>query len=125
MNFNKHSDLSGKHAFLSGSNYHWLNYTVDRLLTVFDNLKAKYRGTKLHEFAEQAIRLRMKLENNDVTVNMYVNDCVAGGLTPEVTLYYSPHAVGTADGISFDGNKLLIYDLKTGKTPASKKQPSR
>ena len=124
MNFNKHLELSGKHAFLSGSNYHWLNYSVERLLTVFDNLKAKYRGTQLHAFAEQAIRLRMPLADTDDTVNMYTNDCIRNDLSPEVTLYYSPHAFGTADGISFDEvtGKLSIYDLKTGKTPASMKQ---
>ena len=122
MDFNKHSNLEGKHAFLSGSNYHWLGYSTEKLMRVFDNLKAKHRGTQLHEFAENAINLKVKLEHNDDTINMYVNDCIEDNLSPEVVLYYSPHAFGTADAISFDGSVLAIYDLKTGKTSASMKQ---
>lgn len=122
MNFNKHSELAGKHAFLSGSNYHWLNYTTDRLREVWRNVSAKIMGTKLHEFAKDAINLHRPLMENGDTVSMYVNDCIYHGLSPEVTLYYSRNAFGTADGISFDNDKLKIYDLKTGKHPASMKQ---
>ena len=31
MNWNRHSDLEGSHAFLSASKYHWINYDADKL----------------------------------------------------------------------------------------------
>ena len=119
MNFNKHWELEGKHAFLSASKYHWINYDKDRLISSFENWKAKERGTKLHEFACDAINLGIKLSNSKRTLNRYVNDAIGFGMTPEVILYYSDNCFGTADTISFDGKLLRIHDLKTGKTPAS------
>ena len=122
MNFNKHYELEGRHAFLSASKYHWLNYTEDRLVEVYNSMQAKQRGTELHDFACRAITYGMRLEDVNETINMYVNDCIEDGLSPEVVLYFSPNAFGTADAISFDDGILRIYDLKTGKTPASMKQ---
>ena len=122
MNFNKHYELEGKHAFLSASKYHWLNYDEERLMTVYNNMRAKVRGTALHQFACDAITFGIPLQNVDDTIGLYVNDCIADGMSPEVILYYSPNAFGTADAISFDGDLLRIYDLKTGQTPASMKQ---
>lgn len=124
MNFNKHWELEGKHAFLSASKYHWINYDEDRLISVYENNQAKLRGTMLHQFACDAISYGVPLMENGETLNTYVNDCILDGLTPEVILYYSNNAFGTADGIRYDEeNKvLLIYDLKTGKTPASMNQ---
>lgn len=121
MNFNKHYEFEGKHAFLSASKYHWLNYTEDRLIEVYRNQQAKIRGTLLHQFACDAITYGVPLADDD-TIGMYVNDCIADGMQPEVVLYYSSNAFGTADAISFDGQYLKIYDLKTGKTQASIKQ---
>lgn len=121
MNFNKHYELEGKHAFLSASKHHWLNYTDDHLIEVYKNQQAKMRGTLLHQFACDAITYGVPLGDED-TLGMYVNDCIADNMQPEVVLYYSPNAFGTADGISFEDNVLRIYDLKTGKTPASIKQ---
>lgn len=119
MNFNEHWELKGKHAFLSASHYHWLNYDADRLISVYQNWKAKERGTRLHEFACEAIQLGIKLSNSKRTLNRYVNDAIGFGMTPEVVLYYSDNCFGTADTIKFDGTELRIHDLKTGKTPAS------
>ena len=31
MNFNKHSELIGQHAFLGASKYHWFNYDEDKV----------------------------------------------------------------------------------------------
>jgi hypothetical protein len=31
MRFNKHLRFRGEHAFLSPSNYHWINYSPNRL----------------------------------------------------------------------------------------------
>ena len=119
MNFNRHWELRGKHAFLSASNYHWLNYDSDKLISVYENFKAKERGTRLHEFACEAIELGVKLSNSKRTLNRYVNDAIGYGMTPELILYYSDNCFGTADAIKFDGTELRIHDLKTGKTPAS------
>lgn len=119
MNFNKHWELEGKHAFLSASKYHWINYDRDRLISAFENWKAKERGTRLHAFACEAIQLGIKLSNSRRTLNRYVNDAIGFGMTPEVVLYYSDNCFGTADTISFDGKLLRIHDFKSGKTPAS------
>lgn len=119
MNFNKHWELQGKHAFLSASQYHWINYDTDRLISAYTNWKAKERGTRLHAFACEAITLGVKLSNSKRTLNKYVNDAIGYGMTPELILYYSDNCFGTADTIKFDGKELRIHDLKTGKTPAS------
>ena len=122
MNFNKHWELEGKHAFLSASKYHWLNYDIDRLISVYENNQAKMRGTLLHQFACDAINYGIPLAEDGTTLSAYVNDCIQDGMSPEVILYYSNNCFGTADAVSFDGKELRIYDLKTGKTQASMKQ---
>jgi hypothetical protein len=79
-------------------------------------------GTRLHEFACEAIRLGIKLpvtKTNRKTLNMYVNDAIGFKMETEQTLYYSENCFGTADAISFKQNILRIHDLKTGTTPAS------
>lgn len=119
MNFNKHWELQGKHAFLSASHYHWINYDVERLISVYRNFRAKEYGTKLHEFACTAIELGVQLYDCERTLNRYVNDAIGFGMTPEVTLYYSDNCFGTADTIAYSDKVLRIHDLKTGKTPAS------
>ncbi len=119
MNFNEHWNLEGKHAFLSASKYHWINYDEDRLISAYRNWKAKERGTRLHAFACEAIQLGIKLSNSKRTLNRYVNDAIGFGMTPELILYYSDNCFGTADAISFDGQLLRIHDLKTGTTAAS------
>lgn len=119
MNWNEHWNLKNKHAFLSASKYHWINYDADRLISVYQNWKAKERGTRLHEFACEAITLGVKLSHSKRTLNQYVNDAIGFGMTPELILYYSDNCFGTADSISFDGKLLRIHDLKTGVTTAS------
>lgn len=119
MNFNKHWELRDKHAFLSASHYHWINYDVQRLITVYQNFKAKEYGTKLHEFACNAINLGVKLSHSKATLHRYVNDAIGFGMTPELILYYSDNCFGTADALSYSDKVLRIHDLKTGKTPAS------
>ena len=122
MKFNRHWELEGKHAFLSASKYHWINYDTDRLISAYNNFKAKERGTRLHEFACEAIKLGVRLSNGKRTLNRYVNDAIGFGMTPELILYYSDNCFGTADAISFDGETLRIHDLKTGQVPASFRQ---
>lgn len=122
MEFNKHYELEGCHAFLSASKYHWINYDEDRLSKVYRNHIATLRGTRLHEFAAEAIRLGVKLKGGRTTLSMYVNDAIGYQMTPEQVLYYSDNCFGTADAISFRNNKLRIHDLKTGSTPAHMEQ---
>ena len=119
MLFNKHSRLEGQHAFLSASKYHWINYSKEKLSESYIHWRAVQRGTKLHAFAADAIRLGVRLPRNDSTLNRYVNDAIAYRMTPEQVLYYSDNCVGTADAISFNNGKLRIHDLKTGEIRAS------
>ena len=119
MNFNKHSDLEGQHAFLGASQYHWINYDILKLEDVYRNHLAKLKGTELHEFASQAIRLGYKLKGTKQTLAMFVNDAIGFRMNSEQVLYYSENCFGTADAICFRNNVLRIHDLKTGLTPAS------
>lgn len=68
MNFNKHYDLEGKHAFLSASKYHWIGYTEKKLAVVFSKYLATQQGTRLHAFACEAIRLGVKLPKTKKTL---------------------------------------------------------
>ena len=119
MIFNEHSNLKGLHAFLSASKYHWVNYTPEKLEAVYRRSLAAQKGVLLHEYAAFSINLRQKLPRSKQTLNMYVNDAIGFGMQPEVVLYYSPNAFGTADAISFKKKLLRIHDLKTGETPVS------
>lgn len=118
MNFNKHLAFEGQHAFLGASNYHWLNYSDEKLATTYLNHMAKERGTELHEFAAQCIRLGQRLPKVQNTLNMYVNDAIGYKMTPEVVLFHSDNWFGTADAISFRDKLLRIHDYKSGVTPA-------
>lgn len=122
MNWSKHSDLKGTHAPLGASNYHWLKDDEAELRDRYISLKAKEKGTKLHELAEQMILLRVRAENNDKTFNAYVNDAIGLDMRPEQVLYYSDNIYGTADAIKFSNGLLRIHDLKTGVKPASELQ---
>lgn len=122
MNFLKHSDLEGQHAFLGASKYHWINYDKDRLVESYSNYMAAQRGTELHAFAAQCIKLGQRLPKSHKTLNMYVNDAVGFRMSPEQVLYYSENCFGTADAISFRSSMLRIHDLKTGTIPAHMEQ---
>lgn len=122
MNFEKHLNLEGQHAFLGASKYHWINYDEDKVATAYRNHIATMRGTQLHAFAAQCIQLRQKLPKTRQTLNMYVNDAIGYKMTPEQILYYSENCFGTADAISFKQNLLRIHDLKTGEIPAHMEQ---
>lgn len=122
MNFNKHSNLEGQHAFLGASSYHWLNYSEEKLVATYTNMLAKQKGTELHEFAATCIRLGQKLPKSNKTLNMFVNDAIGYKMQPEQVLYYSDNCFGTADAISFRKNFLRIHDYKSGATPAKMDQ---
>lgn len=118
MNFNKHSLLEGQHAFLGASKYHWINYDAEKVAEAYYKYRAAQRGTELHEFAATCIRLGQKLPKSAKTLNMYVNDAIGFGMTPEQVLYYSDNCFGTADTIGFKKKVLRIHDYKSGVIPA-------
>ena len=122
MIFNKHSNLEGQHAFLSASKYHWINYDEEKLSQTYLNFLATQKGTELHEFAAQCIRLGIKLPKSKKTLNNYVNDAIGFKMTPEQPLYFSDNCFGTADSIAFKNDFLRIHDLKTGQSPVSMNQ---
>lgn len=122
MKFNDHSKLLGCHAFLSASQWHWLNYDDDKLVDRYNTVTAAQRGTELHEFAATCIKLNQKLPRSGKTLNLYVNDAIGFHMTPEQVLFYSENCFGTADAICFRNNFLRIHDLKTGETPAHMEQ---
>lgn len=83
---------------------------------------AARRGTDIHAFAHEAIRLGIKLSRSNQSLSTYVNDGIGYKMITEQTLFYSENCFGTADTISFRRNKLRIHDLKTGITATSEKQ---
>lgn len=140
MNWNKHSELEGKHAIFSPSQSAWLRYGEEK---IFDSVISAYAatvGTLLHEFAAEHIQYGVKLtkasrseallyllknkvpsaaiDMNYLFSNLmnYVNDAIRFKMSPEVVLRYSDHCFGTTDAISFRDDVLRIQDLKTGKT---------
>jgi hypothetical protein len=117
MNFVKHSNLEGQHAFLGASKYHWINYDEAKVAEAYSRFLATQKGTMLHEFAAQCITLGQKLPKSQKTLNMYVNDAIGYKMTPEQVLFYSDNCFGTADAIAFRNGLLRIHDLKTGVTP--------
>lgn len=127
MIFNKHFNLEGRHAFLGASRYSWINYNDAKVIEAYNNHLAIQRGTELHAFAAQCIKLGQKLPSNKrdggmKTLNMYVNDAIGFKMTPEQILYYSDNCFGTADAICFRNEFLRIHDYKSGITPAHMEQ---
>ena len=119
MIFNKHFNLVGEHAFLSASQYHWINYSEEKLDARWLSSMAAKRGTRLHAFAHECIQLEQKLPRSSKTLNMYVNDAIGYRMQSEQILYYSDNCFGTADAVVFRRNQLRIHDLKNGAIPAS------
>lgn len=122
MNFNRHSNFEGQHAFLGPSKYAWLNYDEQKMAEAYARFMSIQRGTELHDLARRLISLGVRLPKSNHTLNMYVNDALSYHMRPEQILFYSPNCFGTADAICFRKNLLRIHDLKTGVTPASMHQ---
>ena len=122
MIFNQHSDLIGKHAILSASKYHWINYDEEKMADLVDKAMTAALGTRLHKLAADLIELGVKLPNTGQTLNMYVNDCIGYFMQVEQVLFYSYNAFGTADAIDFRDRTLRIFDLKNGVTPTKETQ---
>lgn len=127
MKWNNHKDLEDKHAVFSPSQPFWLKYSDEKAIDFFENMKAKERGTELHDWAQKTINLKIRQSRAKKTLYMYVNDCIDifkidSDAKTERTLKYSDNFFGTADFISFKNGYLRIYDLKTGITPAHMEQ---
>ena len=122
MNFNRHSNLEGQHAFLGASKHHWINYSEGKLADAYAKFLAVQKGTVLHAFAAQCILLGQKLPKSQKTLNMYVNDAIGYKMAPEQVLFYSGNCFGTADAIGFRSGLLRIHDYKSGITPAHMEQ---
>jgi hypothetical protein len=124
MDFNKHSNLVGSHAFLSASSHSWINYDEDKLVRMYTASLAARRGTELHTLAHDLIRLGVKLPKVPKTLNLYVNDGIGFRMKTEQVLYFSPNCYGTADSIRFSEREMFlrIHDLKNGLTEASMDQ---
>lgn len=127
--FDSHPELEGRHAVLSASKYHWVNYEDDKFEDTYRTAMASALGTRLHEFAAEAIRLGIKMPKVNKTLNMYINDAIGFRMKPEVVLTYTENAFGTADAIQYTPpgrgqprGKLRIHDLKTGVNPAKMTQ---
>lgn len=121
MRFKKHSDLNGKHAFLSPSYYHWTRYTTDRLESRWRSFLASLIGTEQHSYAAHAIENGIVQDGNSM-LDRYINDCIGFKMRAEVVLFYSNNCFGTADAIVFRYKKLRISDLKTGVSKTSDQQ---
>lgn len=141
MNYNKHLDLVGKHAFLGASKSSWINKDAAQILDAYAREYAASIGTALHDVARKHIQHRIKLtkaakkevflsvvedyhipafavENGidfdavfDVLV-AYVNDAIGFRMVPEQILYYSDNCFGTADAISNLNGVLLDHKLR-------------
>lgn len=107
------------HGLFSASNYHWLNYPIEKMLQIKAE-SATEIGTKLHHMAYTLIDMKQPLPDVKKTINMYVNDAIMLNMVPEKQLYFSDDFKGTADAIVVDPDDVLrIHDLKTGVTRAS------
>lgn len=151
MNFNRHFDKEGKHAILSASSWRWLNDDPEALVKRICSHYLSDIGTILHDIARKHIKHRIKLNRYDKknvmlelvelgipgvvidTINfesvyenlmMYVNDCVAYKMTPEVVLKFNDDFFGTTDAIKYEDEirYLRIHDYKSGTTPAHMEQ---
>lgn len=123
MIWNDHSRMAGQHALFSPSQPSWLNYDESRLAIFLNNVKAKERGTKMHQFAQDCIELGQWLPKKpQTTLSLYVNDAISFNMRAEQVLFYSKYFFGTADAIHFDGALLRIHDLKTGTIPGKMDQ---
>lgn len=128
--FKSHPKLEGSHAFLSPSNYHWLNYTEAKLIERLTTTEAAALGTRLHAWAAEAISLgRVQPADGDI-LSAYINDALEYGMTPEQPLFYSFNCYGTADAIHFEEYPedekyrgfLRVHDFKSGVSKTSTDQ---
>ena len=141
MNYNDHSKLEAKHAFLGARKNSWLKKDADQLLDAYARQYVTELGTALHDIARKHIKHRIKLTKAakrevmlslvedyhipEITIERgvdfegifenliaYVNDSIGYRMVPEQILYYSDLCFGTADAISDLDSVLLKKTLK-------------
>jgi len=132
VGFNSHPRVEGTHAILSPSNPAWLRYDRERLIDRLSTAQAAALGTEIHETAARNIARQIRLLPHPVwpVLDLYVNDAIEYGMSPERMLFYSVNCYGTADAIGFEeytddeqfDGFLRIHDLKTGVSKASMDQ---
>ena len=128
MKVQSHPEVEGSHAFLSASSYSWIRYDADQIRKRVRTQMQHVLGTRLHALAAELISMNQKLADTNQTLNMYVNDAIGFRMRPEVVLFATRNAFGTADAIgfrkepNFDKMVLRIHDLKTGVSKVSVNQ---
>lgn len=148
MQWNDHKQLEGKHAFLSASNFHWINWNDQIFENRYYSQFSTTIGTAIHALAHDCILNRTKLNKHDrhlieitlyhayipkdaydpddILINLipFVNDAIGYHMSSEILLYYNNYCFGTCDAISFSEKEriLRIHDLKTGTTTAHMEQ---
>lgn len=130
MDLIEHSELEGKHALLSPSYHHWLNYDEQKLEAHFYSKMSASRGTALHKLAESMIKLKVRADPSEEAFACYVNDGIDLGMRAEHPLFFSDNCFGTPDTLSFRVENpdvsirpmLRVHDLKNGVNATSFKQ---
>ena len=122
MKFLKHYNLEGKHALLGASKFHWIRYDDNKIAESYKKFRDIQRGTELHELASKLIKMNVRLPEEEMTLNMFVNDAIGYHMESEQILVYSENCFGTSDAISFRNGILRIHDLKTGETKTHMEQ---
>lgn len=129
MNYEKHSNLEGKHALIGASKHSWVNKNPEQILDMCARQYVTSIGTALHDIARKHVKHGFKLTKSskkevllsviedykipgnaidraidyDVVFDNlmnYVNDAIGYRMVPEQILYYSDNCFGTADAIS-------------------------
>ena len=72
------------HAPFAASQSYWLRYDDERAVEVYNNLKAKEIGTRLHEWAKETIDLGIKQPRSRKTLYAYINDAIGFRMSTEV-----------------------------------------
>ena len=77
------------HAFLAPSQPAWLRYTESHLLDMYRQQSAQEKGTRLHAWAEESIKLGIwqKQRTNNMLYN-YVNDAIVTQNSMLTTIFY-------------------------------------
>ena len=141
MNYNKHFNLEGKHAFLGASQSTWLRKTEDQIIDSFARQYIQSIGTALHDIVRKHIKHRVKLTKSakkEIFLSLvedyhvppfaiecgidfdavfenlmeYTNDAIGYRMVPEQILYYSDYCFGTADAISDLDSVILNRSLR-------------
>ena len=89
--WNNHPELTDKHAFLGGSNYHWLGDDDEKLMKRYLSMRAKELGTDLHELAARLISYGFKLSETEASQYRALGNAI-----PPVMFWYIMRAVKKA-----------------------------